>query len=211
MPHISFFVYRQPWATTITPSVPSHLIFPGKTTFLNGIYNAFKVWFLKIQPRHAKKHNSNHFFNSTQDYYFVCWILKLLYNEIFGKFGWVLHLEIYKSLTLIQLLTHYTKSFLKSLINQLTHHTITSSLTHSPHITHSVFSSLPHLICTHSSQIYSLRHTLTHSLPHPLTLTHTPYHSQPHSLTLQFNWIFIPHEIDIPSLFLYKKKFDRFK
>ena len=89
VPHISFFVYRQPWATTITPSVPVHLIFPGKTTFLNGIYRAFKVWFLKIQPRHAKKHNSNHFFNSTQDYYFVCWILKLLYNEIFGKFDWV--------------------------------------------------------------------------------------------------------------------------
>ena len=135
----------------------------------------------------------------------MCWILKLLYNEIFGKFDWVLHLEIYKSLTLIQLLTHYTKSFLKSLINQLTHHTITSSLTHSPHITHSVFSSLPHLICTHSSQIYSLRHTLTNSLPHPLTLTHTPYHSQPHSLMLQFNWNFIPHENNIPSLFYTKQ------
>ena len=109
----------------------------------------------------------------------MCWILKLLYNEIFGKFDWVLHLEIYKSPT-IQLLTHYTKSFLKSLINQLTHHTITSSLTHSPHITHSVFSSLPHLIYTHSSQIYSLCHTLTipsphshsHTLPLTASLTH---------------------------------------
>ena len=29
--------------------------------FLNGIFRAFKVWFYKIQPRHSKKHNSNHF------------------------------------------------------------------------------------------------------------------------------------------------------
>ena len=65
VPHISFFLFRQPWATTISPSVPPHLTLPGKTTFLNGIFRAFKVWFLKIQPRRAKKHNSNHFFNST--------------------------------------------------------------------------------------------------------------------------------------------------
>ena len=63
--HINFFVFRQPWATTISPSVPPHMTLPDKTTFLNGILRAFKVWFSKIQPRHAKKHNSNHFFNST--------------------------------------------------------------------------------------------------------------------------------------------------
>ena len=33
-------------------------------------------------------------------------------------FDWVLHLEISQSLMIIQLLTHYTKSILKSLINQ---------------------------------------------------------------------------------------------
>ena len=55
-PHISFFLFRQPWATTISHSVPPHLTLPGKTTFLNGIFRAFKVWFSKIQPRHAKKH-----------------------------------------------------------------------------------------------------------------------------------------------------------
>ena len=65
VPHISFFLFRQPWATTISPSVPPHLTLPGKTTFLNDIFRAFKVWFIKIQPRHSKKHNSNHFFNST--------------------------------------------------------------------------------------------------------------------------------------------------
>ena len=48
----------------------------------------------------------------------MCWILKLFYNEIVDKFDWVLHLEI-SSLMIIQLLTHYTKSILKSLINQL--------------------------------------------------------------------------------------------
>ena len=90
-------------------------------------------------------------------------------------------IEIYKSLTLIQLLTHYTKSFFKSLINQLTHHTITSSLTHSPHITHSVFSSLDLTSSIHTHHKSTL--FVTHSLPHPLTLTHTPYHSQSHSLT----------------------------
>ena len=42
---------------------------PGKTTFLNGIFMAFKVWFLKIQPRHSKKHNSNHFFQ------FYLWLI----------------------------------------------------------------------------------------------------------------------------------------
>ena len=31
------------------------------TTFLNGMFRTFKVWILKIQPHHAKKHNSNHF------------------------------------------------------------------------------------------------------------------------------------------------------
>ena len=46
-------------------SVPLHLTLPGKTTFLNDILRAFKVWYAKIQPRHAKKHNSNYFFNST--------------------------------------------------------------------------------------------------------------------------------------------------
>ena len=71
VPHISFFLLWQPWATFISPSVPPHLTLPGKTTFLNGIFRAFKVWFLKIQPRHAKKHNSNHFFNSTLDWYFA--------------------------------------------------------------------------------------------------------------------------------------------
>ena len=45
----------------------------------------------------------------------MCWILKLFCNEIFGKFDWVLHLEILQSLMIIQLLTHYTKSILKSL------------------------------------------------------------------------------------------------
>ena len=50
---------------------------------------------------------------------FFFWILKLFYNEIFDKFDWLLHLEISQSLMIIQLLAHYTKSFLKSLINQL--------------------------------------------------------------------------------------------
>ena len=49
VPHISFFVFWQPWATTISPSVSPHLTLPGKTTFLNGILRAFKVWFSKIQ------------------------------------------------------------------------------------------------------------------------------------------------------------------
>ena len=53
MQHISLFVFRQPWATTISLSLPPHLTLPGKTTFLNGIIRAFKVWFSKIQPRHA--------------------------------------------------------------------------------------------------------------------------------------------------------------
>ena len=44
LPNISFFLFRQPWATTISPSVPPHLTLPGKTTFLNGIFRAFKVW-----------------------------------------------------------------------------------------------------------------------------------------------------------------------
>ena len=57
--------FRQPWATTISPSIPPHLTLLGKTTFLNGILRVFKVWFSKIQPRHAEKHNSNHFFNYT--------------------------------------------------------------------------------------------------------------------------------------------------
>ena len=44
------------------PAAMSHHYFPfrtttfdssGQTTFLNGIFRAFKVWFLKIQPRHA--------------------------------------------------------------------------------------------------------------------------------------------------------------
>ena len=58
---LAFFLFRQPWATTSSPSVPPHLNLPGKITFLNGIFRAFKVWFKKIQPRHAKKYNSNHF------------------------------------------------------------------------------------------------------------------------------------------------------
>ena len=44
VPHISFSLFRQPWATTISPSVPPHLTLPGKTTFLNGIFRAWKVW-----------------------------------------------------------------------------------------------------------------------------------------------------------------------
>ena len=36
---------RRPWATTISPSVPPHLTLPVKTTFLNGIFRAFKAWF----------------------------------------------------------------------------------------------------------------------------------------------------------------------
>ena len=51
VPHVSFFVFRQLWATTIPPSVPPHLTIPGKSTFLNGIFRAFKVWFSKIQRR----------------------------------------------------------------------------------------------------------------------------------------------------------------
>ena len=47
VPHISFFLFRQPWTTTISPSVPPHLTLPGKTTFLNGSFRAFKVWFKK--------------------------------------------------------------------------------------------------------------------------------------------------------------------
>ena len=90
--------------------LPYHHIWLFKTTFLNGIIRAFKVWFLKIQQRQAKKHNSNHFLNSKLDWYFVCWILKLFYNEIFDKFDWVLHLKISQSVMIIQLLTHYTKS-----------------------------------------------------------------------------------------------------
>jgi len=122
----------------------------------------------------------------------VCWILKLLHKEIFGKSDWVLPLEISQSLTLIQLLTYHTKSILKSLINQLTHHPITSSLiTHS--LTHSLTSyhsfSLfinpsPHH--KHLSQIYFFRHT--HSLTHSLTpLTHTPSLSVTH-VTIQFKF-----------------------
>jgi len=143
----------------------------------------------------------------------VCWILKLLHKEIFGKSDWVLPLEISQSLTLIQLLTHHTKSILKSLINQLTHHPITSSLithhslTHSPHITHSVFSSIPHLIIN-TYHKYTFFVTLTHSLTRSLPSLTLPL-SQ--SLTLQFNLNFVPHKIDIPSFFLYKTKFYRFK
>ena len=37
----------------------------GQNFFFNDILRAFKVWFSKVQPRHAKKHNSNHFLNST--------------------------------------------------------------------------------------------------------------------------------------------------
>ena len=33
---ISFFLFRQPWATPISPSGPPHLTLSGKTTFLNG-------------------------------------------------------------------------------------------------------------------------------------------------------------------------------
>ena len=45
---ISFFLFRQPWATTISPSVPPFLTLPGKTTLLNAILRAFKVWSSKI-------------------------------------------------------------------------------------------------------------------------------------------------------------------
>ena len=50
---LAFFIFQQPWATAVSPSVPPHLTLPGKTTFLNGIFRAFEGWFLKIQPRHA--------------------------------------------------------------------------------------------------------------------------------------------------------------
>ena len=114
-------------------------------------------------------------------------------------------------------MTHFTniltKSILKSLINQLTHHPITSSLithhslTHSPHITHSVFSSIPHLIIN-TYHKYTFFVTLTHSLTRSLPSLTLPL-SQ--SLTLQFNLNFVPHKIDIPSFSLYKTKFYRFK
>ena len=53
MPHISFF-FSGSRATTISPSRPPHLTLPGKTTLLNGIFRAFKVWLSIIQPFHAK-------------------------------------------------------------------------------------------------------------------------------------------------------------
>ena len=103
----------------------------------------------------------------------MCWILKLLYNKIFGKFDWVLHLEIYKSLTLIQLLTHYTKSFLRSLINQLITHSLTSYHSFSLFITPS-----PHLY-TFITNLLSSSHT---HYPIPsLSLTHPTTHSLTHS------------------------------
>ena len=37
------------------------------------------------------------FLFSTLQEYFVCWILRLFYNEIFDKLDWVLHLEISQS------------------------------------------------------------------------------------------------------------------
>ena len=58
---LAFFPFRQPWATTISPSEPPHLTLPGKTAFLNGILRAFKVRFSKIQPRHAINICLNHY------------------------------------------------------------------------------------------------------------------------------------------------------
>ena len=63
VPHISFFLFRQPWTTTLYPSVPPHLTLPGKTTFFNGIFSAFKVWFLKIQPRQTQKSTTQTIFS----------------------------------------------------------------------------------------------------------------------------------------------------
>ena len=55
-PHISFFLFRQLWATTIYPSRPPHLTLPGKTAFLHGIIKALKVWFSKSSRVTKKKY-----------------------------------------------------------------------------------------------------------------------------------------------------------
>ena len=62
VPQISFFLFWQPWATTISPSVPAHLTLPAKTTFLNGTFRAFKVWFKKKPAASLKKAQLKPFF-----------------------------------------------------------------------------------------------------------------------------------------------------
>ena len=52
VPHICFFLFRQPRATTISSNMPPRWTIQGKTTLLNCIlFRACKVWFSKIQPR----------------------------------------------------------------------------------------------------------------------------------------------------------------
>jgi len=60
VPHVGFFLFRQPWATTISPSGPPHLTLPGKTTFLNGIFKAFKLfYFLKSLKEQRRRGRGN--------------------------------------------------------------------------------------------------------------------------------------------------------
>ena len=104
------------------PFVPPHLTLPGKTSFLIMVYFWPSQCDFKKFSRVTQKIKTQTIFsillkiNILCVEFLNCFAMKFLTNLT------ELHLEISQSLMIIQLLTHYTKSILKSLINQLVTH-----------------------------------------------------------------------------------------
>ena len=85
-PHISFFVFWQPWATTIYPSVPPYLILRTNYFFKWYIKVLLNVIFENPAASCKKAQLMNHFFNSTYLInilcveFFNCFTMKFLAN-----------------------------------------------------------------------------------------------------------------------------------
>ena len=119
LPNIRFFLFPQPRATTISPSVPPHLTLPGKTTFLNGIVMPLKFDFKK-SSRVTQKSTTQTIFSFLLKINILCFeFLNCSKMKFLTNLTEYCILKYHKSLMIIKILTHYTKSILKSLINQL--------------------------------------------------------------------------------------------
>ena len=120
-------IFNGPMTSGWRQAAMSHHYFPFRTTtFDSSGQNYFFKWLylgpLKCDFKKSSRVTQN---STTQTIFSILLKINILcveflnfYNEIFDNLDWVLHLEISQSLMIIQLLTHYTKSILKSLINQ---------------------------------------------------------------------------------------------